>query len=294
MPEATRPPAIPSASASPPAEADPAGSAASPADPSPGAGPAGSPGPASSGHPLDNPARSSLTGPHARFAERRGRVLRYHPDVTPWLALPDDPGPQDWADVAALAGAGARVTLTAFREPPPADWEIVFHATGVQMVDDSVAAEPDHEASPLGPADVPDMLDLVARTRPGPFLPRTVELGTYLGVRRAGVLVAMAGERLHPSGWTEISAVCTDESVRGQGLAGRLVRAVAHGIRERGDTPFLHAAASNTSAIRLYENLGFTLRRTTSFLSAIVPAVPVPGDVRTPGRRAGNLEQVGR
>ena len=173
-------------------------------------------------------------------------ILRYRPDVTPWLALPDAPDAQDWADVAALAGPGQPVTLTAFREPPPADWEIVFQAEGVQLVDDGVDAAPDPEAVLLGPADVPEMLDLVERTRPGPFLPRTVELGTYLGIRRAGVLVAMAGERLHPPGWTEISGVCTDSSVRGQGLATRLVRAVAHGIRERGETPFLHAGADRT------------------------------------------------
>ncbi|MFD8801155.1 GNAT family N-acetyltransferase [Streptomyces atroolivaceus] len=246
-------------------------------------------------HPLDNPARASLTGPHTRFAQRRGRILRYHPDVTPWIALPDAPDAQDWADVAALAGSGASVTLTAFREPPPADWEIVFQADGVQLVDHTVDAAPDPEAVLLGPADVPEMLDLVERTRPGPFLPRTVELGTYLGIRRAGALVAMAGERLHPPGWTEISGVCTDGSVRGQGLASRLVKAVAHGIRERGETPFLHAAASNTSAIRLYESLGFTLRRRTSFLSAIVPADTVPcTDVRTPDQGTGSLEDVGR
>nr|PPQ62689.1 GNAT family N-acetyltransferase [Streptomyces sp. QL37] len=244
---------------------------------------------------MDNPARASLTGPHAHFAERRGRILRYHPDVTPWLALPDAPDAQDWAEVAALAGPGAAVTLTAFREPPPADWEIVFQAEGVQLVDDSVDAAPDPEAVLLGPADVPDMLDLVERTRPGPFLRRTVELGTYLGIRRGGVLVAMAGERLHPPGWTEISGVCTDSSVRGQGLATRLVRAVAHGIRERGETPFLHAAASNTSAIRLYESLGFTLRRRTAFLSALVPVEAEPrADARTRGRGTGSLEHVGR
>jgi predicted GNAT family acetyltransferase len=123
----------------------------------------------------------------------------------------------------------------------------------------------------LGAADVPEMLDLVARTRPGPFLPRTVELGTYLGIRRQGALVAMAGERLHPPGWTEISAVCTDPDHRGQGLAARLVLAVAAGIKDRGETPFLHTSAGNANAIRLYESLGFRLRRTTKFMTARVP-----------------------
>jgi predicted GNAT family acetyltransferase len=82
----------------------------------------------------------------------------------------------------------------------------------------------------------------------------------------------MAGERLHPPGWTEISAVCTDPDHRGQGLGTRLVHAVAHGIRARGETPFLHAAASNTGAIGLYESLGFRLRRTTTFAAARPPA----------------------
>ncbi|MFE1300346.1 GNAT family N-acetyltransferase [Streptomyces sp. NPDC058731] len=232
----------------------------------------------SAAHVLDNPALASLTGPHAHFAERRGRVLRYPLDVSPWLALPDEPDARDWADVAALAGPGAGVPLAGYTGPVPDDWEISFHVEGVQLVDDGLDAAPDPEAVRLTPADVPEMLDLVARTRPGPFLPRTIELGTYLGIRRGGALVAMAGERLHPPGWTEISAVCTDPAFRGQGLAGRLIRAVAHGIRERGESPFLHTGAQNTNAIRLYEALGFRLRRRTAFLEARVPddlAVPV-------------------
>ncbi|MEV6864778.1 GNAT family N-acetyltransferase [Streptosporangium subroseum] len=223
-------------------------------------------------HPLDNPAWSSLTGPHAHFAERRGNVLRYPVDVSPFVALPLEPDAVDWNDIAALAGPGALVPLAGVAVPPPDGWEVVMRLAGVQLVDDGVAAAPDEEAVRLEEKDVPEMLDLVGRTKPGPFLPRTIELGVYLGIRRDGVLVAMAGERLHPPGWTEISAICTDEAFRGQGLAARLVHAVAAGIRERGETPFLHASADNTNAIRLYESLGFRLRRSATFLAARVPA----------------------
>ena len=97
-------------------------------------------------------------------------------------------------------------------------------------------------------------------------------MGAYLGIRDGdGALVAMAGERLHPPGWTEISAVCTDPSARGRGLATRLVRALAHGSRQRGETPFLHCAATNRGAIGLYESLGFRLRRSVDFAAARVP-----------------------
>ena len=121
------------------------------------------------------------------------------------------------------------------------------------------------------------MLDLVARTQPGPFEPRTITLGTYLGIRRGGALVAMAGERMRPPGWGEISAVCTDPAHRGQGLAGRLVRAVGAVVRERGDVPFLHAAATNATGIRLYEQLGFTLRREILFAVLRATAGGRPG-----------------
>ncbi|MEW2133839.1 GNAT family N-acetyltransferase [Streptomyces sp. NPDC005435] len=254
------------------------GAAAAHADTATAPLPATGPFPGSDPRILDNPALAALTGPHARFAERRGRVLRYPADVSPWLAFPDEPDARDWADAAALTGPGAEVPLLGFRGRVPEGWEVTSRIEGVQLVDDGLTTAPEPEAVRLGPADVPEMLDLVERTRPGPFLPRTVELGTYLGIRRDGRLIAMAGERLHPPGWTEISAVCTDPAHRGEGLATRLILAVAHGIRERGETPFLHTGAANTTAIRLYESLGFRLRLRTAFMAARAPghrAVPV-------------------
>ncbi|GAA2488375.1 GNAT family N-acetyltransferase [Streptomyces longisporus] len=219
---------------------------------------------ATSSHLLDNPAWAALTGPHASFAERVGRAARYRQDVAPFYAVTDTGDPRAWADLATLVGPGGTASVRGVTEAP-AGWEVLRTGHGVQLVDTRLRAEPDPEAVRLGPDDVPEILDLVARTQPGPYLPRTVEMGTYLGIRHSGRLIALAGERLHPPGWTEISAVCTDPAYRGRGLATRLVRAVAAGIKERGERPFLHARATNADAIRLYESLGFTLRRRTVF-----------------------------
>ncbi len=154
----------------------------------------------------------------------------------------------------------------------PDGWTVEFQGDGLQLVaTEALRSEPYEDAVILGAADVPEMVDLVDRTKPGPFAPRTYQLGTYLGVRRGGALVAMAGERLHPPGFTEISAVCTDPAHRGHGLATALVRAVAHNIRERGETPFLHASADNVNAIRLYRSMGFAIRRKVLFTALRSP-----------------------
>lgn len=227
---------------------------------------------ASLGEPvLDNPTWASLTGPHARFAQRVGNAVRYRPDVGPFLALLDHRDPQSWVDAATLVGPGGSFTVGGRGLQAPADWQSVSLGGGVQLVDVSLTKTPDPEAQRLGADDVPDMLDLVARTRPGPFAVRTVELGCYLGIRRGGQLVAMAGERMHPAGWSEISAVCTDPAFRGAGLGSRLVSAVGAVIAGRGERVFLHASAGNTTAIRLYESVGFRLRMRTELLTMTVP-----------------------
>ena len=217
---------------------------------------------------LDNPVWAALTGPHARFAERHARAARYLPDASPFVAIPDESA---WPDLAALVGPGT-VVVVATNLPIPPDWEMLDRVPGVQLVDAGVEAAPFPEAVRLTSADVPEMLDLVARTEPGPFRKRTIELGTYLGIRGEGKLVAMAGERLRLPGWTEISAVCTDPEFRGQGLATALVCALVTDIRHRGEQALLHAAATNTGAIRLYESMGFHLRTHLLFAAIRTPA----------------------
>lgn len=213
-------------------------------------------------HPLDNPILAALQGPHARFALRSGPVLRYQPDVAPFVAVADEGDPAAWEHLVVL---GCEVAVMGFGARPPESWPVAQSLTGVQLVGTRVTGSASGEAVGLKWADVPQMLDLVARTRPGPFLPRTIALGTYRGIRHGGRLVAMAGERLRLPGYTEISAVCTDPEYRGLGLATRLILAAAAEITQRGDIPFLHAVDTNPDAIRLYQSLEFTVRRTVTF-----------------------------
>ncbi|MGD9529753.1 GNAT family N-acetyltransferase [Pseudonocardia sp.] len=228
---------------------------------------------------LDDPVRAALLGPHAHLARRHGTALAYPADVSPFAAPPGDA--TGWADLAVLIGDG-EVVLPHLHVDPPRGWTVFATIPGVQMVASNLDTDLDAAADPaavrLGPADVPAMAALVAATRPGPFRERTIALGTYLGIRDGDRLVAMAGERIHPPGFTEISAVCTDPAYRGRGLAARLVLAIVAGIRARGEAPFLHAAADNVAAIRLYERLGFRHRAGTPFVAVRAAAGTVAPD----------------
>ena len=224
-------------------------------------------------HPLDNPAYGALAGPHARFAERHGRVLRYQLDVSPWLALPDDPGPDDWADLARLAGPGAEVP--AARRPGGAAGRVGGHLRPARASNWSTSAWPPRRtrrrcrsAPPTyrrcwtwsnAPSRAPSC------RAPSSSAPTSAYAGAARSSRWPGSgCTRRAGRRSARSAPTRPTAA--------QGLATRLVLAVAAGIRARGETPFLHTAARNTDAIRLYESLGFRLRRRTRFLSARVPS----------------------
>lgn len=208
---------------------------------------------------LRNPAFYALTGPHAGLARARGRVRCYPADIAPFLGLPDEPSEQDWADAAELVGVGTTVAFKRPDLPVPDSFKLVKKFGLVQFVAPDEFGAEDPEAVVLGPDDVPEMVALVALTDPGPFRARTIECGRYVGLRRDGELVAMAGERYHLPDYIEISGVCTHPSYRGQGLATRLIRDVAAGIEQTGSRPFLHTGATNAGAIRLYEGLGFSV-----------------------------------
>jgi len=248
--------------------------------------PDGRPGVPGSGHPLDNPAWWALTGAQHGYGRLAGTVALYRPEVSAFGAFADGPGPGEWAALAELAGPDRVVITTGRTSSPPDGWVVEFDGTGIQLTGEALVADPPPdppdgvEVVALGVEDADDMLELVARTRPGPFARRTVELGGYVGIRHGGHLVAMAGERMRPPGWAEISAVATAPDHRRRGLGELLVRVVAAGIAARGEVPMLHASSDNTGAIRLYRSMGFTVRRRTRFVGARTPG-------GSPGRRPG-------
>jgi predicted GNAT family acetyltransferase len=211
---------------------------------------------------LDNIGWHAIVGPHSALADRNGLAGRYQLDVAPFSAIADPASDEAWNDLAELAGPAHPAVLFAPGLQARDGWDVVMQFKCLQMIAGDIADPPDDlELVDLTPDDVPEMLALVAATRPGPFSERTIEMGRYLGHRVDGRLVAMAGERMRCPGFSEVSAVCTDEAFRGRGLGGALTLAVAKYIRARGDEAFLHVAEENTTAQRLYLELGFTVRR---------------------------------
>jgi ribosomal protein S18 acetylase RimI-like enzyme len=222
---------------------------------------------------LDNAVWHALSTCHAPIAEVVGAARRYPPDVSVFGAI-DGFNTDSWASLRQLVEPGGSTVL--FRreigEVPPG-WRVLLEGTGNQFVAPALAPVEGSDPPPivaLGPEHAEQMVALAALTRPGPFGARTYELGQFAGVIEDGRLIAMAGERFHLAGYTEISAVCTDPDARGRRLAAHLTHHVAARIQERGETPFLHVAEGNDGARRVYERLGFTLRTAVRF-AAIAP-----------------------
>lgn len=218
---------------------------------------------------LDNPVWSALNGGQARLGEGGRLARRFRPDVSPFAGVQSATGVSLQA-LGALLPPGDSVLLVT-QEPIPAIAGLhTKHLFDVlQMIDGQDAdGDAESDAVRLTADDAADMADLAARTKPGPFGPRTFEMGDYIGLRRNGRLVAMAGERLRVGRYVEISAVCVDEEFRGQGMASRLMNRLRRQISGRGGVPFLHVRCDALATRRLYEKLGFAPRATLHLYQA--------------------------
>ena len=215
--------------------------------------------------PLDRPIWHSLAGRQAALAIGDARALRFQPEVNLFGAAADD-SPAALAALAGLIEVGGTLGLLEVGLTPLLPQTVVLSERRL----DQMVATRIHRAARaveivrLTESDAAEMLALAALTAPGPFFAATYRQGGYVGVRRGGKLVAMAGERMKLPGFSEISAVCTHPDHRGQGLARALMEAVLVPLIERGEGVFLHSYADNP-AMALYRALGFETRREMNY-----------------------------
>ena len=212
-------------------------------------------------HLLDRPIWNALTTRQAAIAQRVGAAVRLQADIGVFAAAADSSA-DSRAALAALGCGDDGLWLVELEPVTPPPGMVVHHmAACVQMVAGQTdAREPRFAFEELTDADAAQMFALARLCEPGPFFEHTNRMGRFIGVKDGARLIAMAGERLQPEGYTEVSGVCTHPDHRGRGYAGGLMGIVAARIVERGDTPFLHSYADNDGAIALYERLGFRHR----------------------------------
>ncbi|SEW51310.1 GNAT family N-acetyltransferase [Chitinophaga arvensicola] len=217
---------------------------------------------------LDNPAWGALTSEHAHFAQGTASAKRYPQEVLPFIAV-------ETTNNSSIAALDNRITpgesFFIIGELPvlPEGWTVENELPCAQMLLTGLPAPltaADAElVSLLGPEDADDMYTLINSIQPGYYKPDTRLLGNYYGIRQEGRLVAMAGERMRMTGFTELSAICTHPDFTGRGYAQKLITRLCHQQGGNGITSFLHVALSNERAIRLYEHMGFAQRRVISF-----------------------------
>lgn len=223
--------------------------------------------------PLDNPLWSALSTRQASVAIVRGRARRFAPDTGVFAAIADF-SDEALSDLSGLVRETGELGLVAGKRAPQVPGTRLIDGLAVsQMVQTAPAPVPalGFEVLELTDADAPQMLALARLTEPGPFFERTHELGAFVGVKVDGCLVAMAGERMKPEGFTEVSGVCTHPDHRGHGYAAGLTALSAERIHARGETPFLHVFSHNAGAISVYRRLGFEFRRELA-VTVLAPA----------------------
>ena len=209
-------------------------------------------------HLLDNIFWHALSGAQAKFGAGNQAARRYARGFSPIVAFADQLQP-DLSALAAFCEPGEHFYTEGWTGAARAGWQINVETTMLKMIWDADMPPADDapDAVPLTAKHAPQALELAELTHPGPFGPRTIELGEYFGVFDGPRLIAMAGERSHAGTLREISGVCTHPDFQGGGLAKRLMLKLIRREMLRNETPFLHVMHDNTGARRLYERMGF-------------------------------------
>ncbi|MFI5161705.1 MAG: GNAT family N-acetyltransferase [Sphingobacteriales bacterium] len=212
-------------------------------------------------HVLDNPAWSALQTGNKHLAFGNDQAAYFDREVSPFAALEEN-SEDNFLSLHQMLPHNVILFVTPVKIDFSPQWEILQYIHGLQMVCDAsiIKGEISTSLIPLSEDHVPQMLELTKLTNPGPFASRTIDFGHYQGIFEGDKLVAMAGQRLHPANYAEISAVCTHPDHLGKGYARQLVLNQIQRIKAANETPFLHVRSNNDRAVKVYESLGFSTR----------------------------------
>jgi ribosomal protein S18 acetylase RimI-like enzyme len=225
-----------------------------------------------------NPVWNALHSVHRNFAITPGRsrvqiksrdagaadACRYPADVVPFVAIASPTaGAMSAAHSLMAAGESAWIIADQYVESPGLRRERTLECFQMVLPGDVDAPESPTRIAPLDDSNAGEMVALTDLAFPGFFRRRTCEMGSYFGVRSpSGELIAMGGERLKLKGFSEISAVCTHPSFRGQALGTNIIWEIVRLHRRQGVVSFLHVGCANEGAMKLYLRMGFTIELT--------------------------------
>jgi ribosomal protein S18 acetylase RimI-like enzyme len=214
---------------------------------------------------LDNPCWYSLSETHKHFSIGPQDLKRYQPQIVSFAAFnPERKNILHQLD--AVTNPGDSFFLIGEFSGLPDNYTIETALPCVQMIcHKPVSLKITAAIEPLNETDDDDIISLINKTLPGYYLRGTRLMGDYFGIRVNGELIAMTGERMRMNGLTEISAVVTHPQHTGRGYAQQLVAYTSNKNFDTGIIPFLHTAATNERAIKVYELLGYTTRRIIDF-----------------------------
>ena len=216
---------------------------------------------------LDNPFWSSLGSVHQQLALRSGDAARYPPQYAPFFGVAEMKASVA-AALDALVAPGESVYLLGVAPRPPARWQLeAFHPLAQMVCEEPIPVIDGPEMIELSERHRADVLALTRLVYPHYFRERTMEMGRYFGIYQDGRLAAMIGERLGTDSARELSAICTHPDFAGRGYARRLTAMLTNDTLQQGRMPFLHVSHENPRAKRLYEQIGFRLRRDIPFWS---------------------------
>jgi predicted GNAT family acetyltransferase len=218
-------------------------------------------------HVLDNPVWNALISGNKHLCCGDEQIKYFDEDVAPFVAFEGFSAEKLDQLYELLPTNRPATVVTQMEIEIPDKWKILRAMKGFQMVYEANAALDAVTADmvTLTEEHIPQMVALAKLTKPGPFELRTIEFGHYKGIFDGDKLVAMAGQRFHPFNYAEVSAVCTHPDYTGKGYARQLLIYQINRIKAVGNIPFLHVRNDNDRAIKVYESLGFAVRKKIYF-----------------------------